>query len=135
MDMMTFETPNLAQYEQMLLQMGTMPARGLGRKAVRQGANVIRDEARLMAPRLTGLLRRSIYTKDRGIDGANIVFSISVRMTKGWAFYASWVEFGTINAQPHPFMRPAVDAKKEQAIAVLGATLGAGLTEAWGITV
>ena len=130
---MTFTTPNLSQYAAMLQQMAAVPARGIGRKGLRAGANVIRDEARLRAPRLTGLLRKSIYTVDGRPQGNYLVTNVRVRMTKGWAFYAGWVEFGTITAQPHPYMRPAVDAKKEEAIAVLGGTIGAALAEAWGL--
>jgi HK97 gp10 family phage protein len=133
----SFETPNLAAYEQRLLQMGTTVARAAGRKAMRQGANVILREARLLVKaghpafpaKITGLMARSLYTHDRGIMGDNIVFSVDL---KKLAFYGRFVEFGTSRSRAYPFMRPAAEGKAQEAVRVIADTLQGVIELSWG---
>ena len=109
----------------------------MGRKALRQGANVILRESRMLVQgghptlpnRITGLMARSLYTHDRGITGDTINFSVDL---KGMAFYGKFVEFGTSHARAYPFMRPAAENKAVEAVETMGATLGEGLGLAWG---
>lgn len=132
-----FETPNLAAFEQRLLQMGTTVARAAGRKALRQGANVILHEARLLVKaghpafpaKITGLMARSLYTHDRGIMGDNIVFSVDL---KKLAFYGRFVEFGTSRSRAYPFMRPAAEGKAREAVRVIADTLQGVIELSWG---
>lgn len=132
-----FETPNLAAFEQRLLQMGTIVARAAGRKALRQGANVILHEARLLVKaghpafpaKITGLMARSLYTHDRGIMGDNIVFSVDL---KKLAFYGRFVEFGTSRSRAYPFMRPAAEGKAQEAVRVIADTLQGVIELSWG---
>lgn len=132
-----FETPNLAAFEQRLLQMGTTVARAAGRKALRQGANVILHEARLLVKaghpafpeKITGLMARSLYTHDRGILGDNIVFSVDL---KKMAFYGRFVEFGTSRSRAYPFMRPAAEGKAQEAVRVIADTLQGVIELSWG---
>jgi HK97 gp10 family phage protein len=136
MDDFTFSVPNLAQYEQHLLEMGTKVARSIGRSAARQGANVITAEARRLAVRghpqypnkITGVMAKSIRTHDRGIQGDNIIFGIEV--TKR-AFYARFVEFGTSHAQAYPFFRPATDGKAKEAVVVMATYMGKRIEASW----
>lgn len=133
----SFETPNLAAYEQHLLRMGTTTARAAGRKALRQGANVILREARLLVKaghpafpeKVTGLMARSLYTHDRGIMGDNIVFSVDL---KKLAFYGRFVEFGTSRSRAYPFMRPAAEGKAQEAVRVIADTLQGVIELSWG---
>jgi HK97 gp10 family phage protein len=132
-----FETPNLAAFEQHLLQMGTTVARAAGRKALRQGANVILREARVLVKaghpafpaKITGLMARSLYTHDRGIMGDNIVFSVDL---KGMAFYGRFVEYGTSRSRAYPFMRPAAEGKAQEAVTVMADTLQGIIELEWG---
>lgn len=133
-----FETPNLAQYERMLLAMGTKVARQVGRKAVRQGANVILRGSRrrvqaghpMFPNRITGRMARSLYTHDHGIIGDTILFSVDL---KRMAFYGRFVEFGTSHARAYPFMRPAAEEDAHEAVDVMADTLALGLQQYWGV--
>jgi HK97 gp10 family phage protein len=132
-----FETPNLAAFEQRLLQMGTTTARAAGRKAMRQGANVILRESRRLVKaghpafpeKITGRMARSLYTHDRGIMGDNIVFSVDL---KKLAFYGRFVEFGTSRSRAYPFMRPAAEGKAQEAVRVIADTLQGVIELSWG---
>lgn len=132
-----FETPNLAAFEQRLLELGTTVARRLGRQALRQGTNIILFEARRLAVgahpmypnRLTGLLSKSLVTHDHGIAGDTIVFSVDVKRI---AFYAKFLEYGTSHARPYPFMRPAAENKAAEAIQMIVDVMGVGIELAWG---
>lgn len=132
-----FETPNLAAFEQRLLQMGTTTARAAGRKALRQGANVILRESRRLVKaghpafpeKITGRMARSLYTHDRGIMGDNIVFSVDL---KKLAFYGRFVEFGTSRSRAYPFMRPAAEGKAREAVQVIADTLQGVIELSWG---
>lgn len=132
-----FNTPNLAAFEQHLLMMGTTAARAAGRKALRQGANVILAASRAnvsaghpnFPAKITGLMARSLYTRDGGIIGDSILFSVDL---KGMAFYGRFVEFGTSHARAYPFMRPAAEESAEASVSVTADVLGAAIEGYWG---
>jgi HK97 gp10 family phage protein len=136
MDDFTFAVPGLADFEAKLLELGTAGARRVGRKALRQGTNVITAEARRLGAaghpafpnKITGRMVRSIYTHDRGVMGDNIVFSVDV---KRLAFYARFVEFGTSRSRAYPFMRPAAEGKARDAVDAIVAVLGPGIELEW----
>lgn len=125
------------------------------RAAFRQGANVIRDRARQLAPVGTGLLRKKIATfSARGAPGT-IRFQIRAAAVKvspkypGGFPYAGAVEhghgapnarskkfgqsrlhaeeFGTGQTPPHPFMRPAAEESQDEALRVAGEQIGKGI--------
>lgn len=119
-----------------------MIQRNAMRGALRAGANVIANEARRLAPVATGQLKASVRVSvrvDNGVVKAFVkagnrykVYKIGGkgRATKGAyktaregggtdyhsAFYAHMVEFGTIKMRAHPFMRPALDGRKQEAV-------------------
>jgi HK97 gp10 family phage protein len=94
----------------------------------------------------TGDLRRSIKIGANTIKGTSTVYGY-VRAGNFKAYYARWVEFGTAahriaakggalsfdgnfyksvahpGATPHPFMRPALDAKWREALEAVAASL------------
>lgn len=77
-------------------------------RSAREGAKVVADEARSLAPYRTGELRRSIEdgpgeTKDSARAGTNL-----------WR--AHFAEFGTVKAAAHPFLFPAFEAKRKQVV-------------------
>lgn len=115
-------------------------ARNVLRGAVGAGAAVIRNEAKARAPISTGdrgaghpspgTLRRAIYQKQiRELSSAvKQTFYVGVRKGKQYrgqgkkgnlsqdAYYAKFVEFGTAKMAARPFMRPAFEAKKGEAV-------------------
>lgn len=100
------------------------------RPAAQVGAQVLYDEARLRCPvesgpprklksgsmSRPGLLKSSIYqtySKDNsGADRATYHISWNYRK----APHGHLVEFGTSRAPAHPFLRPAFDARKDDAL-------------------
>lgn len=78
------------------------------RKQVNFVAGRIRNDARRNAPKRTGDLRRSIrVVNDRELDALGHrrrVYYVTVGM-----FYGRFVEFGTFDHSPRPFLRPAAD--------------------------
>lgn len=136
MDDFDFTVPNLAAYEQHLLSMGTKVARAVGRKAVRQGANIILHEARALVQaghpqfpnKITGRLARSLRVRDYGIRGDTITFQINVGK---YAFYGRFVEFGTYRTKAYPFMRVAAEKKARAAVVKMSETLRTGIESQW----
>lgn len=130
MEGFSFTTPGLAGFERKLLDMGTVVARKIGRSALRQASNVVLEEVRLLAlpHRKTGILQKAITVQDHGTRGDTIYFSVTVRSK---AFYAKFVEFGTLHAPPYPFMRPAAEQAAIPAIEALAVQLGVGLEIEW----
>lgn len=125
--------------------------RNILRSALRQGANVLRDEARANVNDVSGDLSRSIKTKVRAKRGE---VTATVVAGDDKAFYAHMVEFGTdahvitagekgvldvpghatatVNhpgAQAAPYMRPAMDTKTSQAIQAVGEQIRKRLTK------
>lgn len=68
-------------------------------------ALVIRDEARDLAPVVTGTLKAGIYAAPIKDKPGAIVGTHKV-------YYAAWVEYGTSKAPAHPYLRPAVLATR-----------------------
>ncbi len=107
------------------------------REILHEGAQIIADEAKRLAPFLTGTLRDSIMvTDDRDtrvygkLNAGISVYIGPVGSTEdGDVYYAKFQEFGTRYMAAHPFMRPAIAAKRSEAerlvmIRLAGAVLG-----------
>lgn len=105
------------------------------RAAVAAGAKVIRDDARTRVPVDTGLLRRSVIQKWIREQSGNTrqTFYVLWRRGKKYqavkkkskgkvlvvnqdAFYGLFVEFGTAKMAARPFMRPAFEMRKQDAL-------------------
>lgn len=96
------------------------------KKAVSDGADIVRDEAKRLVPVNTGRLRESIIarTAKRGISGiviADYPKDAGVRKSKtrkqaagSQEYYAFAVEYGTRIMAAQPFMRPAMLNKREE---------------------
>ncbi len=104
------------------------------RSVLHEGAEVIADEARALAPVDTGFLKAHIVVADQPPSVLSSQISageISVYIgPTSEAFYGFYDEFGTSKQAAHPFMRPAVDTKGEQALGVVAAGLRGLVTEA-----
>ena len=123
------------------------------RSALRAGAKVIADEAKVRVPvGDSGLLRDSIRVSTRARKGR---VSASAKAGDKKAFYWRWVEYGTAaheirpkngkslffsglfselidhpGARAKPFMRPAFDNKANEAIQAVGRMIGKRLNKA-----
>jgi HK97 gp10 family phage protein len=74
------------------------------KKQMRTVANEVRKDARRLAPRDTGNLRRGIAVDNVLDDKGQVEFRV------GWtnrAWYGSLVELGTEDTPPRPHLRPA----------------------------
>lgn len=91
--------------------------------ALGKAAVPIRDAAQALAPKDTGAMANSIRTaKDRrpemsGMDARYVVF-VPWRGPEA-AKYWRYTEFGTSLQPPQPYMRPAFDSQKENAMRIV----------------
>lgn len=143
----SFEAQGMKALEAALDQLPVNIERNIARGAVRAGGAVFRDEARRLAPVLSGALQKSIrVVARRGSPGRVLVNVVAGRNGKGQPWYARFVEFGTAphvekpvlgkallignktfaqevqhpGAAPKPFMRPAFDTKAREAVQAVG---------------
>lgn len=86
--------------------------------AIRAGANVIRDEARVRVPKKTKALAKSIVSIKRRTETRNQVkFSVTPSKGKnkaGWR--AHFIEFGTSKMSAKPFLRPAFEVSENKSL-------------------
>jgi HK97 gp10 family phage protein len=71
-------------------------------RVVSDTADAVQQDAQGFAPVLTGELRASIEASAHGLTAE----------VSADAGYAAYVEYGTSDTAPQPFMRPAVDANE-----------------------
>ena len=125
-----------------LLAMSTKETKRVGRAALRKAAKPILDAARANVPVDQGRLKRALRLRVDTLRNNRSVMSamIDVRKTApriGRAsstmpkVYGQFVEYGTNDTRPQPFMRPAWDSLgSETALDRIGRELGEGLERA-----
>lgn len=140
---MASQLVNIQGFEKLQKALKELPSnvgRNVLRGAVGAAAAVIRKEAQTRAPVYTGdvadghpppgTLKRAIYQKQIRELSTNFrqIFYVGARHGKKYqnqgkkgnlsqdAFYWRFVEFGTVKMQSKPFLRPAFEAKKNDAI-------------------
>lgn len=141
----TVQISGLTELNQALNELPQRLARNVLRGSVAAGAAVIRQEARRRAPRYEGrvavghpppgTLKRAIYSAQaRRLSGLlQQVYQVGVvsgkRAKVGQAkagktkdaYYWRFVEFGTVKMAARPFLRPAFEAKKMDAVEAIRA--------------
>ncbi|MEB7063947.1 HK97 gp10 family phage protein [Escherichia coli] len=116
------------------------------RDATRAGAEVLKEEVISRAPERTGKMKKNVVvmtqkSRRRGeissgvhIRGVNHRTGNSDNTMKANnprnAFYWRFVELGTVNMPPHPFIRPAFDVRQEQATEVAIRRMNLAIDEA-----
>lgn len=123
-DVLKVEVQGLKELEQKLLQMAPKLARNGLRASVAAGARVVVAEARKNVPVDTGTLRRAIYQKQIREQSSMTqqTFFVGVRAGKREqkknrdGYYFPFIEFGTTKMAARPFMRPAFESTKGQAL-------------------
>lgn len=128
-----------------LKQFGPRVAKNSLRRAVSAAAAEIRNQARANAPVDTGEMKRDIQMKrekDQRSGPLAATFSVFVRSGKKSrlsgrsrdvqkdSFYWKFVEFGTSKMPAQPFLRPAFETKKEEAVRIIGEKLDEGIQQA-----
>lgn len=138
--MSSVQIKGLAELNRALSQLPDRLARNVLRGSVAAGAAVIRREARERAPRAVGpmpagqpppgTLKRAIYSAQaRRLSGllqqvyhVGVVSGKRAKIGKAKsgkskdAYYWRFVEFGTVKMAAQPFLRPAFEAKKLEAV-------------------
>lgn len=115
------------------------------RNATRSAAAVIKDEAVRRAPRRTGKLAKNIVVLTQRTRNGDISSGVHIRgrnprtgnsdnkmKTKDSrnAFYWRFVELGTSEMAAIPFIRPAYDARQEEAVKIAFDTANRAIDEA-----
>ena len=134
------DTKNLTGFAEMAKKLRDFGPR-VGRKHLRastsKGAAVIKKKARALARVDTGEMRKDIQQKREKTQGDHIAsYSVYTRSGKrsrlsGKArnvdkdsFYWKFLEFGTAKMEAKPFMVPAYETEKENAVDEIGNELG-----------
>jgi len=84
--------------------------------AIRAGASSISKEAKLLVTKDSGTLKKSIGVVKRKSKNKNIVYFSVAPLKKKGGWYGHFLEFGTVKAPAHPFMRPAFEKKGNETI-------------------
>lgn len=99
-------------------------------KSLRAGSRLIVSDAKRRVPKDTGKLKRNIATRVRrkGSKGERALQVYVRRRGKKEdpknAFYWTFLEFGTRYISPRPFLRPAFEANKTEAVRRISAAMG-----------
>lgn len=123
-----FDIQGAAEVERILKELAPEVASRIGDAGLRAGAKVIATEAKRLVPVDTGKLRDSIAVqveKKRRDDDERLVV---VGFKRPSSAIAHLVEFGTVKMAARPFMRPAADAKADEALNAIGRVMAAGTT-------
>jgi HK97 gp10 family phage protein len=104
------------------------------REAVTKAARPMRQAVKALAPKQSGLLRRSISIKIRTYKRSHMVMAVigPNRETKGIyngeerrpIKYAHLVEFGTADIAGRPYFRPAFDSTKKESLRIYKIEVG-----------
>ena len=104
----------------------------IARRALNKGGRHIRDEAKSRVPVRTGNLRDSITLRTKKLGRTGFLAEVGPAKRKGRdaitgkrkvladGFYGRFVERGTKNMAPQPFMRPTYAAVKGRVPDVIG---------------
>jgi len=146
------KVPGLAEARLRLTELPRRVARNVLSRAAYAGGTVFRDEARLRAPVYTGpvsqghpppgTLKKQVYAKsipERSSEFRRVVF-VSVRHGKKQqrvgkkqinrdAYYWWFVEGGTKYMQARPYLRPAFEARKQDAAQAVKSSLLRGIED------
>lgn len=116
-----FQLEGVSELKAALAELSNEVATKEGRRANRAAAKVVFDAVYSYAPHRPGVQKK--YYKGSGRDYGDLRDNIKIRLAKarkdnvitynittGNAFWAGFLEFGTVNMTARPWMRPAFDA-------------------------
>jgi len=130
-----FEVQGLKELYATMNELPVKVEKNIMRGMIRAAAKPIYEEARRRAPvlqsldprRVFGALAKSIHIRSVQVKNGNVVGGVAAGGTakvgrgknkvEADAFYARFVEYGTVKTPAQAFMRPAIDTKTPEAIA------------------
>lgn len=131
-----FKLEGLTETVQAMEQLSKSLQRGVLQRVLRQAAEPVADVATRLAPERTGLLAFSIAvspsltrSQRREGKGSWVEMHIGPAAGSGALYYASFVEFGTVDTRPEPYMRPAWESQKMTALNIITTRLGEEVTK------
>lgn len=127
----TFKFQGGRELEAALSELGSRSTmRRTGERALKLAAEPIRDDAIARAPKDTGFLKDNIKigkatrrARTRDKDVVETFVGIDTGAGRFIAGYASFDEFGREGQAAQPYMRPAFESKKQEAVDRLGEDL------------
>lgn len=96
-------------------------------RSVMAGATPIRKAAKANAPRASGALANSIVARKDKTAGASAAVKIGPTRKR---FYGLFAEFGTSTQPAKPWLRPAFETTKGEALNRIGKALGRNIEKA-----
>ena len=94
----------------------------LAAQGVAQGTQALAQEARELAPVNTGALRESIQAGPVSQEGSSVQGSVAAK-----AEHAAYVEMGTRQQAPKPFLYPAYQTQRDALVQAVAAAIKEGL--------
>lgn len=143
----TLEIKGLEKFRRGLQDLPVKVAKRVLRKSIKEGAELIKEEAKIKAHVLSGALRESLEVKMK--SGGPFEAVAWVQSTKDYnnkhsAWYAALVEYGsayviikkkkviaTGRIPPKPFMRPAFESARSQAEQLIADELSKNVLKEW----
>lgn len=129
----SFELQGLESLEDKLRQLNNpKKVKSITRKALRQGANIVRDSARQRSKAIDDPKTQEKIWKNIAVDGGKTKNKNHIKLkvgVKGGASFSNpnppsqsggdtrhwrWIEFGSIHNVAVPFMRPALESNIQQ---------------------
>ncbi|MFS0736935.1 HK97-gp10 family putative phage morphogenesis protein [Sphingomonas sp. 1P06PA] len=108
---MSVRIDGLKDVEARLEKLRSAAAAGEVRAALKAGGEVIASRAKELVPVDTGALRDSIEVQLPSGNAPTAI--VGAREPQG--FYDNYIEFGTVNMPPQPFLRPAWEEQRDDA--------------------
>jgi HK97 gp10 family phage protein len=137
--MAELEMQGWAEIKERLLGMPDKMVNNVLRGAMRDGANLVKGYAQGLCPVETGALKASIRVVARRGTPTRVVFNVvaggdfsAAKASKygiGAAYYAVFVERGTVHAPSHPFMQPALEEGAQSVLDTVIQSIGDRLPE------
>jgi HK97 gp10 family phage protein len=114
----SFKSSGFRELDRKFAQLDRAASPEAKQRALVKGATIIADEERRLVHSRSGQLARSIVVTPEadGLPTGDVVY-FGPSLPDGW--YGNLVEDGHPNAGRHPFARPALDSKAEQAANVV----------------
>ncbi len=110
----SFKSSGFRELDRRFAQLERAASPQAKQRALTKGATIIADEERRLVHSRSGKLARSIIVvpEAEGLPKGDVVY-FGPSLPDGW--YGNLVEDGHPNAARHPFVRPAVDGKADEA--------------------
>lgn len=132
--MMKLTVDGFPDLESAIRAVGKKAAREAALVAVQHASQPIVDEAKRLVPKDTGALAESLGFRTRPYRRGDKIISVIGANTQATgpdgrkpAKYAHLVELGHEGYPAHPFLRPALEAKKNSVMSQLADTFGVAL--------